>query len=437
MGSTNIHRLLNYRKLLSGVTLLLIVFLHSTLSAQQTIPKSLKLYPELEGHWFLDGQLQFGCEVTYTNGGKRRSAGYLQGNLLWSEFVCSSEQAIFDRDLCMVDLSAVARNGNALVINAAMKNYPQVKTSFTLRVPPMKEVRIMLPENTRIRYGRMIQPLITLEYNNGLSYSFKAGDANSLVPQDSLELFFNKEKIPPGAYRLPAYSPEMDRRFTLTVLWKSRPWLNDIESFVYEGRDDLTIRMAGSQGVEGKMQSKAPQAMDGAEGYYGQKGGDGLPVEIILRYDSIRGKLSVDVTADGKKVFKLLDPREASITLIVRGGKGGKGGRGGDGGDASLMEPLAAGVGGNGGVGGAGGKGSEVVIRCSKNAECYLPCLVIDNSGGEGGEGGKPGRGGKFSTGAVPTLLDLLFPSRNYPGNQGAMGETGEQGNEPEVILLD
>jgi hypothetical protein len=408
------------------------------LMAQQSVPKSVKIFPELEGHWFLNGQLKFGCEVTYANGGKRRSAGYLQGNVLWSEFNCSSNQAIFDRDLCMVDLSAVARNGNALVINACLADYPQVKTTFTIKAPPIKQLRVGLSDGSRIRYGRTIEPIITVDYNNGLSYSFLPGDAESLVAADSVELYFNKEKIPAGAFRLPEYSPQMDRRFTLAVVWKSKPWLNDVATFVYDGRDDVLIRLEGNTGGDGKNQQKAPKAMDGAEGYYGLPGSDGPPVEIIMRYDSLNNKLSLDVTSAMKKVYKLLDPREASITLIARGGRGGKGGRGGEGGDATFMEPYAAGIGGNGGVGGTGGKGSRIVIRCTRSAERFLPCLIIDNSGGDGGIGGKGGLGGKFSNGmSAPTFLDLLFPSRNYSGIQGATGFEGASGGEPEIIIID
>jgi len=417
---------------------ILLSVLDFSLTAQQATPKSLKIYPELEGHWFLDGQLKFGCEVTYTNGGKRRSAGYLQGNVLWSEFNCSSDQAIFDRDLCMVDLSAVARNGNALVINASLTDYPQVKTTFTIKAPPVKQLRVGLPDGSRIRYGRTIEPIVTVEYNNGLSYSFLPGDAESLIAADSVELYFNRERISSAAFPLPEYSPEMDRQFSLAVVWKGKPWLNDMATFVYDGRDDVSIRIEGKKGMEGRIQQKAPRAMDGAEGYYGLSGGDGLPVDVIMRYDSLNNKLSLDVTSSTKKVYKLLDPREASITLIARGGRGGKGGRGGEGGDATLMEPYAAGIGGNGGFGGSGGKGSSIVIRCTKSAERFLPCLMIDNSGGDGGIGGKGGLGGKYSNDmGAPTFLDLLFPSRNYPGNQGATGLEGAAGGEPEIIIID
>jgi len=437
MSSHILHRFFLKHVLLSFCLLILSV-MDFKLTAQQAAPKSLKIYPELEGHWFLDGQLKFGCEVTYSNGGKRRSAGYLQGNVLWSEFICSSDQAIFDRDVCLVDLSAVARNGNALVIHVAMVDNPQVKTSFTIKPPPVKELRVGLSDGSRIRYGRVIEPIITVEYSNGLRYSFLPGDAESLIAADSVELFFNKDKIHIGSFRLPEYSSEMERRFTLTAVWKSKPWLNDMASFVYDGRDDVLIRLDGIPGNEGKSQQKAPRAMDGAEGYYGFSGGDGPPVEIIMRYDSLNNKLSLDVTSATKKVHKVLDAREASVTLIARGGRGGNGGRGGEGGDATLIEPYAAGIGGNGGVGGQGGKGSSIVIRTTKSAERFLPCLMIDNTGGDGGKGGKGGLGGKFSNGmGAPTFLDLLFPSRNYPGNQGASGSEGASGGEPEIIIID
>ena len=433
----------NFSHSLSSLMLLLGCMFSIALNAKsETIhsatPKLMKLVPDLNGHWFLDGKLEFGCDVTYSNGGKRRTAGYLNGNLLWSDFYCESEQATFDNGVFYVDMMAVARNNQSLVIHARMRDYPIVKASFIIKIPPIESIRVEIPKREKLRYGNIIEPWVSITYANGVVYVHEPTSLESLISPDSIDLYFNQTRILDGRITLPEYTLGSDHAFTVSAMWRSKPWINDVQHLTYHGKDDCEVKFFVGQGMKGANQADAPLGMTGAEGYYGMKGADGIPVEVRVYLSADSTTLHVDAQCGVRSVQRKLDPREASFTLIARGGKGGAGGSGGDGGNAPLADPYAAGYGGKGGKGGQGGKGSSVKILCSASAQQFLPCLVIDNSGGDGGDGGKCGRGGAYATvSGAPTLLQLLFPSRNYSGDDGEQGEQGESGGEAVIEIVD
>lgn len=412
--------------------------LYSLASTHAAAPKSIRIRPDLAGHWFLDGKLEFGCEVAYTNGGKRRTAGYLNGNVLWSEFFCTSEQATFDNGVCYVDLAAVMRNQQTLVIEVQCIEYPLIKASFTLKVPPLTSIGVALPKRSKLRYGSTLEPLVTVAYANGVEYVFEPSGADALIASDSLELYFNQTRILDGRIELPPFSFGADHAFTISVVWKSKPWINDLQQFSYDGNDDCTVKFSASSGRIGANQTPAPAGMIGAEGFYGGSGVDGLPVELRVYLNADQTVLHVDATCAGKSVQRKLNPQEASYTLTARGGEGGLGGVGGNGGNAPFSDPYSAGIGGKGGRGGRGGKGSPVKVICASGAQHFLPCIIIDNSGGDGGAGGKGGRGGAYAnTSSSPTLMQLLFPSHNYSGEKGEEGEQGESGGEAVIEIVD
>jgi hypothetical protein len=133
-------------------------------------------------------------------------------------------------------------------------------------------------------------------------------------------------------------------------------------------------------------------------------------------------KRSISVSAtNGQRVFThVFSVEEFSLEIIARGGNGGNGGRGGEGGSAPFGDPYRAGVGGRGGRGGQGGKGAKITIDSTPEAELFIPCIIIDNSDGKPGRPGAGGKGGVFSSGyGTPTLIELLFPPRNYDGLPG------------------
>jgi hypothetical protein len=164
----------------------------------------------------------------------------------------------------------------------------------------------------------------------------------------------------------------------------------------------------------------APKGMDGAEGFHGMAGTDAPEVRVKLSWNDDKSRLIVEA-ANGIDFYRdSFSPDEFSLEIIARGGNGGDGGRGGEGGAAPFDDPYRAGIGGRGGSGGRSGKGAVVTIESTPNTEAFLPCIIVDNADGLNGKPGQGGRGGVFSSGyGVPTLLELLFPSRNYDGEPG------------------
>ena len=390
------------------------------LVANGNLPKSIRIYPEVEGFWFLDGFLDFGCEVTYINGGKRRTAGYLNGNLPWKELVCQSDQAIFHGDRMIVDLFKVRQNNNTLVVNVHMRDFTICKSTYEIKIPPLQSLRVIVPDPQKARYGSVIEPYVSLSWANGVSYTYKCSDPKSMIPRDSVELFFNSTRVFDGKVHLPAFNMLESHTFSLSALWSGKPWLYDIQVYPYRGKEHAVWKFETVNGADARKQSPAPKGMDGAEGFHGLPGSDAEEVTLKLYMRDDKKKLIVEATNGTSAFRKEFSPDEFSLELIVRGGNGGDGGKGGEGGSAPFDNPSGAGIGGKGGSGGRGGKGAVVSITASPESESFIPCIIVDNADGASGKPGKGGRGGQFSSGyGVPTLLDLLFPTRNYDGDPG------------------
>ena len=388
--------------------------------AYASMPKSILIYPDLQSHWFLDGSMEFGCEVTYTNGGKRRTPGYLNGNLPWKEMVCVSEQALFDGDRIIVDLFKVKQNNNTLLISVSMRDFSLVKSVFEIKIPPLESIQILLPENAKPRYSSTIDPFIRLEWVNGVSYTYKASDDKTLVHADSVEMYFNNQRIYGGKVNLPPFDMLEPHSFSLSVLWATKPWLNDTQIFPFRGSDHRVWTFEAANGANARKQAVAPKGMDGADGFQGLPGEDAPEVTVKLALSADKKLLIVESTNGIHAYREEFSPEEFSLEIIARGGNGGNGGKGGEGGAAPFDDPYRAGVGGNGGNGGQGGKGAIISIQSTPETEAFIACILVDNEEGTSGMPGQGGRGGVFSSGyGVPTLLEMFFPSRNYDGLPG------------------
>ncbi len=383
-------------------------------------PRAVAIYPDLDGTWFLDGKLKFGCEVVYTDGGKRRTTGYLNGNLPWSDLICESDQAVMEGDRVLVDLFKVRHNNGVLVLRARHRDNARASASFELKIPPLSSIELYLKDQDKPRYGGSIEPLLALQWANGASYSCEVSDPTAIVPADSVQLYFNDMRIYGGKVLLPQFSMAEPHAFTLSVMWASKPWLNDVESFTYIGKEHRRWCFPAAEGSDARRQSIAPKGMDGAEGFYGMAGADARDVSVKLALSDDKRSISVSAT-NGQRVFThVFSVEEFSLEIIARGGNGGNGGRGGEGGSAPFGDPYRAGVGGRGGRGGQGGKGAKITIDSTPEAELFIPCIIIDNSDGKPGRPGAGGKGGVFSSGyGTPTLIELLFPPRNYDGLPG------------------
>ena len=407
------------------IVLLCILFalagVFSSISAREALqPKSIRIYPDIEGHWFLDGKMAFGCEITYTNGGKRRTSGYLNGNLSWRELLVESEQALVHGDELLVDLYKVRQNKNTLVIRARHTNNPKVETTYEIKIPPLKDVGILLPEEEKPFYGTIIEPFIFLEWANGVRYTYKPSDVRAFVPRDSVQLYFNTTLVYDGKVQLPSFNLNDSHKFSLSVVCTSKPWLHDVQTYAFRGKDHCVWRFETSDGSDARRQFAAPKGMDGAEGYHGLPGGDAEEVHVRLSMNEGRSSLVVTAWNGFKTYTRVFKPEEFSLEIIALGGNGGDGGRGGEGGAAPYDDHYKAGVGGKGGRGGNGGKGAVVTFDSTPDSEAFIACITVDNADGKPGRPGRGGRGGVFSSGyGVPTFFELLFPSRNYDGEPG------------------
>jgi hypothetical protein len=185
----------------------------------------------LESGWFLTGQLHFGCEVTYANGGKRRSTGYLNGNLPWGEFIVESNQATAHGDLLLVDLFDVRSNQQTLEIKVRLKNSLQVESIFELRIPPVESVNIFLPNANRARFGRKIKPHINVQWANRFDVTFNACKRNPIVSLDSVQIYLNDTRLYNCRVTIPEKSDSVTQKFSLSVIWSSKPWINDTEIY--------------------------------------------------------------------------------------------------------------------------------------------------------------------------------------------------------------
>ncbi|MFN5295184.1 MAG: hypothetical protein ACK5BL_06610 [Flavobacteriales bacterium] len=411
--------------MVSRIILILICFIALRAEASvcpplNPLPKTVRIFPDLAGYWFLDGKLAFGCEVTYVKGGKRRTPGYLNGNLPWRELQCSSEQATQHGDCWYVDLYKVRQNNNTLVIYAQHRDNASTKTSFEIKIPPIQSVEVVLPENTKPRYGKSIEPIVHLEWANGVGYSYKASNVRSLVPRDSVALYYNNERSYDGQIVLPEFSISERKTFSLSALWVTKPWLNDVEVFPFQGSAHTTWKFKLPDGADGRKQLSSPRGMDGVEGFHGMPGMDAPEVTLSLTMSPDGARIVAEANNGRIGYRKEFKPEEFSLEIIARGGNGGDGGRGGDGGAAPFDDPEKAGIGGQGGRGGRGGIGAKLTIQSTPETESFIPCVVIDNSDGLPGKPGEGGRGGTFGGAyGMPTLFEMIFPSRNYDGEPG------------------
>ena len=196
-------------------------------------PKSLRIFPEVESGWFLDGELEFGCEVTYANGGKRRSTGYLNGNIPWNQFIVTSYQAAAYGDRLLIDLFKVRNNQQTLVIKVILKDSPHVESVFDLKIPPMESISIFLSNRDNLRPGKKVKPRIAIEWANYFRTEYSLCNRKAPFPLDSVQLYLNKERVFDCRMPLPDSTEASTQMLSLSVIWASKHWINDTETYSY------------------------------------------------------------------------------------------------------------------------------------------------------------------------------------------------------------
>ncbi len=154
---------------------------------------------------------------------------------------------------------------------------------------------------------------------------------------------------------------------------------------------------AGSSGSTGSMDPNNPSpGGNGGNGTNGSDGGDGGPggnappvqVRIALRPGD-HPLLQIEVSANGKQKFYLLDPQGGSLTVKAdggQGGSGGRGGRGGQGGSGGMGSPSGssgmAGSDGRSGFDGPPGRGGLITVTYDPQTKPFLPAIHLSSSNG-------------------------------------------------------
>jgi hypothetical protein len=226
------------RKKLEPVRLILIFTLfsivHSTIRANDLEAKSLRIFPDLESDWFLDGELDFGCEITYSNGGKRRTTGYLNGNIPWNQLVVESEQATAYGGQLLVDLYRVRNNNQTLVIKVKLRSAPHVQSIFDLKVPPIETISIFFPRNRLFFLKRNTSLHVSVQWANHFRNEYSLCGGRQVMSLDSIQIFLNKQPFFDCRLRLSQGVDFSNKTLSISVAWISKPWINDTKEYRIE-----------------------------------------------------------------------------------------------------------------------------------------------------------------------------------------------------------
>lgn len=414
----------------------LLILLLTTANANAIVRdlKSVRLIADTSGLWFLNGTLPIGCEVTYENGKKRRTTGYLNGNMNWKNFQLKSEQGEYKSGVFIIDIAKAEANERKVVIEVSVKG-ESISGRYTLRLPNLVSIAVLVPESQRLLPGTSFNPEISFYFSNGKRYRSNPWSKHTFISGDKIALFYNKDEVTDGLIRIPENVIESGDRITLSALWKKDRSIFDVR--IYTLDFDFVEYMIykteiGKDGLEG---TNGSTNQNGGNGMNGEQGQNGREVHVYMWLDSTATVLQLKSVSGENRNEVMLKPGIGKVDIEVRGGTGGNGGDGGKGGDAASNTGDSGGVGGNGGNGGNGGDGGVVKIWCDSLAEGFLSQININNLGGAGGFLGKGGKGGEADDGETGFLIDLFFPSRNSKGYDGVPGSAGNRGPEAEIVV--
>ncbi len=404
--------------------------------SQRRYFSSIKIVADTSQTWFITGVLPLGAEVTYVSGKKRRTTGYLNGNLRWKNVELISSQGEMKGDAFIIDLEKAQSNKGKVEITAFASGDSSGKSTFTLHIPKLVRLALLLPKDIKIKPGTVFSPDVSLYYSNRQEYQASPWKSGSFIKPESLRLFNGKEEISDGIFAVPNDFLEAGDFITLSVVSRDDPKIFDVKIYAINYDFTLSYRYniePGSDGAKGKDGAKD---QTGGDGISGESGEDAPNAYLFMWLSDSTNILHINLLIGKEQKQFMLKAGNGKFEIDIRGGNGGNGGNGGDGGDASSYSNSTGGFGGNGGDGGSGGRGSKVTIYCDVNAEKYLPQLHINNLGGDGGKGGIGGKGGRVISFESSSFFDFLFPSRNENGYYGLQGDYGTRGPEAEIILL-
>ena len=415
-----------------------ILLLHLTLTgrSQNKRLSSLKIVVDTAQIWFASGVLPIGAEITYHSGMKRRTTGYLNGNLRWQNMELVSDQGKLNGDVFLIDLEKARLNMGKVEIMMTCAHDTSSHDKMVLHLPKLERIALLIPEDIKLKPGTTFTPDMSFYYSNGQEYVTAPWKPGSFVKGESLRLFYNKTELKDGLFQVPNNLIEAGDFVTLSAVWKEDPQIYDVKIYAIDYDFTESFKLFLPPALDGKDGRGGGDDQNGVDGGDGFDGMDAPDTELFMWLSDSTNTLHVQVTVGKEQKQFSLNPGIGKFELDIRGGKGGNGGQGGRGGDAGINVNSLGGIGGNGGNGGVGGKGAKLIIFCDVKAEKYLPQIHINNLGGEGGAGGMGGLGGRVTSIDNSSFFDVVFPTRNDPGYQGWQGEYGPNGQEAEIQLL-
>lgn len=429
--------LIHQKRILVLNTALMLVFAFTTLLAEARVVKSLNIVADKGSAWFLNGKLEVGVEVFYNKGLKRRTTGYLNGDLGWRKIQITCAQGTVSRGVIKVDLNKVKANNNTITIDVVWDNDPTKTAHLDLVIPELQTIKLIIPEDAEIIPGKSFQPVVFFQFKNGIKYLCEPWSKSSLIKPNEITLYMDRDTVPDGIVMIPNDVLSKGLRPMLSVVWNKNPELFDMQELTIEFDYTETLYFSELKASAGVPGSVGGVNQDGQQGQAGSTGKHALLLDIYMWFDNDSLQLKIHTVYDEMQNDYSFKPGAGKLEIILKGGDGGDGGEGGQGGDGEDGTNQSGGRGGDGGNGGDGGKGGKIRIFVEKEAEVYLPQLSINNSGGVGGIGGKGGRGGKMGDAGQSSFFEVLFPPRNGNGNDGYPGNYGADGPEAEIIATE
>lgn len=364
------------------------------------------------------------------------------GSRGWSSFEVLPDVGSFDNGQIFFDRGQVYRNGNSIMVT--LKYRDQIQKPVKVKLASLKAFRLNYEEQPGNAGERLSLDIRILMSDNAVQ---KASSPRGYSWDDFILTCREDTFSNPNYFFIPQYadSPE--------VLYIKAAFRWDTSYFHYlpidvSYSDTLNFDFSGAHGKRGKVgkegQSDKEYYRNGGYGNFGQAGGNGMNINVVLiPLESDQGDMvKLLFISDTFNHVLIIDPKRNHVHLNLNGGNGGRGGNGGKGADglenSNNSRLTKGGDGGNGGSGGDGGSGGEMHLVTNTSGREYANLITIDNDGGKGGLGGFGGRPGTTVIRASAGFFEKkLRGSEGYEGEMGYTGIDGTSGMRPILWLVD
>ncbi|MFM7309595.1 MAG: hypothetical protein ACKOZY_03230, partial [Flavobacteriales bacterium] len=155
------------------------------------------------GAWFLDEQLRLGVEMQFSNGVSRRSVGYLNGNLPWNDFHVRCKQGEFKRGVLRVYPDAMALL-ESFIVEMIWKEDTMVRSKLRVRIPQLKELRLVVEDESLLTPGSSFKPNVYARYSNGFQIIDHPWSNGCSLCGERLQLYLGDQPIADGRVTIPS-----------------------------------------------------------------------------------------------------------------------------------------------------------------------------------------------------------------------------------------